>query len=144
MNRKNLEKNGIIRKQYKYETFICSISVGYFSLKEKTKEISNLNSIQNNILAETENIKSNILEGREYNPKTNSKYKDYILLDIAKYIHNKISNVRSYNLCFIIKKGCEFGFNYKVINAGSGKIIIDSKINQFNKLIINTLSFIFN
>ncbi len=143
MNRKNLEKDGIIRKQYKYETFICSIPVGHLILKEKTKEITNLNSIQNNILAETENIKSNILEGREYNPKTNSKYKDYILLDIRKYIHNKISNVRSYNLCFIIKKGCEFGFNYKVINAGSGKIIIDSK-NQFNNIIINTLSFIFN
>ena len=143
MNRKNLEKDGIIRKKYKYDSFICSISIGYFSLKEKKREITNLNSIQKDIFNETENIKSNILEGREYDPKTNSKYKDYILSDIRKYIHNKISNVRSYNLCFLIKKGCEYGFNYKVINSDSEKLIIDSK-NQFNNIIINTLSVIFN
>ena len=114
-----------------------------FQFKEKKVKIKNLNSIQKDIFNETENIKSNILEGREYDPKTNSKYKDYILSDIRKYIHNKISNVRSYNLCFLIKKGCEYGFNYKVINSDSEKLIIDSK-NQFNNIIINTLSVIFN
>ncbi len=35
MNRKYLEKDGIIRKKYKYDSFICSISIGYFSLKRK-------------------------------------------------------------------------------------------------------------
>ena len=143
MNRKNLEKDGIIRKKYIYETFICTISIGYFSLKENPKEITNLDNIQKDIINESEKIKSNILDGREYNPKTNSKYKDYILFDIRKYIHNKIVNVRSYNLCFLIKKGCEFNFNYKAINAGKEKIIIDSK-NEFNNIIIKTLNFIFN
>ena len=143
-NVKNLIKDGIIKKRYEYDNFLCILSIGYYNINNKNQMTNNINinDYKNDILFEIEKIQSNILEGRKYDTKTNKKYKDYILIDIQKLLTNKFKNYRSYNLCIFNQKNYEINFKYKIINDKYENLILHVK-NQFNNLIVNTFNVIF-
>ena len=143
-NVKNLIKDGIIKKRYEYNNFLCILSIGYYNINNKNQMTNNINikDYKNDILFEIEKIQSNILDGRKYDTKTNEKYKNYILIDIQNLLKNKFKNYRSYNLCIFNQKNSEIKFKYKIINDKCENLILHVK-NQFNNLIVNTLNVIF-
>ena len=135
-------KDGIIKKRYEYKNFICILSIGYYNIKIiKTKNIY-IKDFQKDILFEIEKIQSNILDGRNYDSKTNKIYKDYILIDIRKLLKKKFKNYRTHNLCIFNKENYEIHLKYKIINDKDENLILHVK-NHFNNLIVNTLSIVF-
>ena len=141
-NIKNVMKDGIIKKRYEYKNFICILSIGYYNIKIiKTKNIY-IKDFQKDILFEIEKIQSNILDGRNYDSKTNKIYKDYILIDIRKLLKKKFKNYRTHNLCIFNKENYEIHLKYKIINDKDENLILHVK-NHFNNLIVNTLSIVF-